>query len=124
LTKTRLKSIGRKYCSCDKTMASPGILQSLLATVIVIAILNSITTAFLIMIFKKVKDLTNSICSTAVMGSLYSSGFSRALNNNEQREQSYKEVLQGGGLVWISEGCEQVVVKDPYVEKMRKLYKV
>jgi hypothetical protein len=105
-------------------MASPDILQSLLATVIVIAILNSIITASLIMIFRKVKDLTNRIYSTAVTGSLYSSGSNRALNNNEQREQPYKEVLQGGGLVWISEGCEKVVVKDPYVEKMRKLYKV
>jgi len=124
LTKTRLKSIGRKHCSCDKTMASPGILQSLLATVIVIAILNSITTAFLIMIFKKVKDIKNSTCSTAVTSSLHSSESSRALNNNEQREQSYKEVLHGGGLIWISEGGEQVVVKDPYVEKKRKLYKV
>ena len=105
-------------------MASPDISQSLLATVIVIAILNSIITASLIMIFRKVKDLTNSIYSTAVTGSLYSSGSSRALNNNEQREQPYKEVLQVGGLVRISEGCEQVVVKDPYVEKKRKLYKV
>uniref|UniRef100_A0A7C5Z4Y8 Uncharacterized protein n=1 Tax=Ignisphaera aggregans TaxID=334771 RepID=A0A7C5Z4Y8_9CREN len=89
----------------------------------IIAVFNSIIIAVLIAMLGIVKNIENYIHSIASKELLTCHEETPIRRGPSKASSANEEMLQSEGFIQINEKGEQIVIKDPYIEKMRKLYR-